>query len=322
MGEWEVRHVPGRLLDLNRYKATVDVVAAKIEPKSANMLIRKLNTIAPLMNLSHVKRVRRETEQGKIELSIILCIKGDGCIELPMGLPTGVLDVVNANNLHPFFAQLTNSAVIVNPSSKSIIAIGHDQTGSWELFWRRLIADKDYYDSEIETTTAISSGDNVTFHNDGLHGLSLKIFQSYACNPLHHAVMMAIELAAARDRALFPGEEGSSHGSTLQFVSSIKRQKTEIHEDAAPTRLSDYQCPESRDLAKPYLCTGFDAYVLREPCAMCAMALVHQRVRRVFYGIPNSRTGALGSVSRLHGEKSLNHHYSVYQMKIPDYLLK
>ena len=26
----------------------------------------------------------------------------------------------------------------------------------------------------------------------------------------------------------------------------------------------------------PYLCTGYECYVLREPCTMCAMALVHR----------------------------------------------
>ncbi|KAM3207370.1 hypothetical protein ACQJBY_062539 [Aegilops geniculata] len=69
---------------------------------------------------------------------------------------------------------------------------------------------------------------------------------------------------------------------------------------------------------RPYLCTGFDIYLVWEPCTMCAMALVHQRFKRVFYAFPNPITGALGSVYRLHGEKSLNHHYSVFRVKMPD----
>ncbi|CAI5519464.1 unnamed protein product [Closterium sp. Naga37s-1] len=65
---------------------------------------------------------------------------------------------------------------------------------------------------------------------------------------------------------------------------------------------------------RPYLCTGFDAFMLHEPCIMCAMALVHQRVRRVFYAIPNLQGGALGSCWKLHGVKSLNHHYEVFRV--------
>ncbi|CAI5457650.1 unnamed protein product [Closterium sp. Yama58-4] len=68
--------------------------------------------------------------------------------------------------------------------------------------------------------------------------------------------------------------------------------------------------------ARPYLCTGFDAFMLHEPCIMCAMALVHQRVRRVFYAIPNLQGGALGSCWKLHGVKSLNHHYEVFRVDL------
>jgi tRNA-specific adenosine deaminase 3 len=71
-------------------------------------------------------------------------------------------------------------------------------------------------------------------------------------------------------------------------------------------------------LSRPYLCTGFDIYVTREPCAMCAMALVHQRVRRVIYGISNKMVGSLGSKYRLHGQRSLNHHYTVFQVSITE----
>ncbi|CAI5501756.1 unnamed protein product [Closterium sp. Naga37s-1] len=67
---------------------------------------------------------------------------------------------------------------------------------------------------------------------------------------------------------------------------------------------------------RPYLCTGFDAFLLHEPCIMCAMALVHQRVRRVFYAIPSAEGGALGSCWKLHGVKSLNHHYEVFRVDL------
>jgi tRNA-specific adenosine deaminase 3 len=48
------------------------------------------------------------------------------------------------------------------------------------------------------------------------------------------------------------------------------------------------------------------------------MALVHQRIKRIFYAFPNPRVGALDSVYRLHGQRSLNHHYSVFRILIPD----
>lgn len=60
-----------------------------------------------------------------------------------------------------------------------------------------------------------------------------------------------------------------------------------------------------------YICTGYDVYVTREPCTMCAMALVHSRVRRVFYGC-TSPQGALGTKIKLNTLKCLNHHYEVF----------
>lgn len=41
---------------------------------------------------------------------------------------------------------------------------------------------------------------------------------------------------------------------------------------------------------------GTTLYVTLEPCAMCAMALVHARVQRVVYAATDPKTGAAGSV--------------------------
>ena len=41
---------------------------------------------------------------------------------------------------------------------------------------------------------------------------------------------------------------------------------------------------------------GTTLYVTLEPCAMCAMALIHARVARVVYAAPDPKTGAAGSV--------------------------
>ena len=50
-----------------------------------------------------------------------------------------------------------------------------------------------------------------------------------------------------------------------------------------------------------------DLYVTKEPCAMCAGALVHTRIRRVIFGCADASAGAAGSVMNLLQMQSLNH---------------
>lgn len=61
-----------------------------------------------------------------------------------------------------------------------------------------------------------------------------------------------------------------------------------------------------------YICTGFDVYISHEPCMMCAMALLHSRVRRIFYACPQLQFGALGSLTKLHTLPGINHRYEVF----------
>jgi tRNA(adenine34) deaminase len=54
-----------------------------------------------------------------------------------------------------------------------------------------------------------------------------------------------------------------------------------------------------------------ELYVTLEPCAMCAGAIMHARIRRVFFGAKDPKTGACGSVVDLFAEPRLNHHATV-----------
>ena len=56
---------------------------------------------------------------------------------------------------------------------------------------------------------------------------------------------------------------------------------------------------------------GCTLYVTLEPCAMCAMAMVHARVKRVVYGAADPKTGAAGSVFDLLGDARHNHRVEI-----------
>jgi len=54
-----------------------------------------------------------------------------------------------------------------------------------------------------------------------------------------------------------------------------------------------------------------ELYVTLEPCAMCAMALMHARFKRVVFAATDPKTGASGSVLNLFADPRLNHHTRV-----------
>jgi tRNA(adenine34) deaminase len=54
-----------------------------------------------------------------------------------------------------------------------------------------------------------------------------------------------------------------------------------------------------------------ELYVTLEPCAMCAMALMHARFKRVVFAATDPKTGVAGSVTDLFALKQLNHHTQV-----------
>ncbi|WP_157266702.1 tRNA adenosine(34) deaminase TadA [Azohydromonas aeria] len=65
---------------------------------------------------------------------------------------------------------------------------------------------------------------------------------------------------------------------------------------AAARHVSNYRLPDC------------ELFVTLEPCAMCAMALMHARFKRIVFGARDPKTGVAGSVLDLFGYRELNHH--------------
>src|SRR6266403_6386742 len=53
--------------------------------------------------------------------------------------------------------------------------------------------------------------------------------------------------------------------------------------------------------------TDCDLYVTKEPCPMCAGALVHTRIRRLIFGCADPSAGAAGSLMNLLQMPTMNH---------------
>ena len=113
-------------------------------------------------------------------------------------------------------------------------------------------------------------------------------------HPLQHATMVAIDLVAHQ------------HGGGAW-----------VHDEQNLSKFTKTAVPPSDNKDDiEYICTNCDVYLSHEPCMMCAMALLHSRVRRVFYFYPNSVKGAINSVCKLHTLPGINHRYEVFNIKM------
>lgn len=129
---------------------------------------------------------------------------------------------------------------------------------------------------------------------------------SSATSPLLHATMVCIDLVAQ-------GQGRGTYDLKPHPACSFAQAATPQGVRVGPMhKLDEDADTEADEDSLPYVCTGYDLYVTREPCAMCAMALVHSRVQRVFYGAP-SPDGGLGTRFRIHAQPDLNHRFQVFR---------
>lgn len=57
---------------------------------------------------------------------------------------------------------------------------------------------------------------------------------------------------------------------------------------------------------------GCDLWVTLEPCAMCAGAIAHARIARLYYGAPDPKGGAVEHGPRFFGQPTCHHRPEVY----------
>jgi tRNA(adenine34) deaminase len=64
---------------------------------------------------------------------------------------------------------------------------------------------------------------------------------------------------------------------------------------------------QAEEIVGDWRLTGCVLYATKEPCPMCAGAIVHTRVSRVVFGASDSKSGAAGSAMNLLQCPALNH---------------
>ncbi|KAI7902793.1 cytidine deaminase-like protein [Cokeromyces recurvatus] len=269
---------------------TMDVYTVYVEPKQTNNVLKFAQKyLASLEGLEHCKRIRRitkpETDSGFI-LEVLMCLKDK--------LSQTELEQLLLNNEQQLYEPTVHVV-----SVPRYAPLNRQQYEAWHHLWPLS------YREDTRLDPKFTKEDMTVIHDHMRHLLSLS---TVACrivdpdtnqvlaegidtrkeHPLHHAVINCINLVALKENEVYGGRGRQMKRTANEMTDNEQSKKT------------------------AYLCTGYDVYITHEPCAMCAMALVHSRVSRVFYSIP-SKTGSLGTNYKIHSHSSLNHHYRVFK---------
>ena len=66
-------------------------------------------------------------------------------------------------------------------------------------------------------------------------------------------------------------------------------------------------CVKASKKLKSWRLIDCEMYVTLEPCTMCAGAIVNSRIKKVYIGTMDEKTGAVGSVFNLFEDYTFNH---------------
>ncbi|XP_028291734.1 putative inactive tRNA-specific adenosine deaminase-like protein 3 [Gouania willdenowi] len=278
------------------------IVAPITNKKETSRLIRELNIAYPMSSLPHLKRVRACKERGGPHpLEVLVCLVSDAPTkEVSSLLP---LDGVRCDGLgEPFVVKVPACPPLTRAQFEQVSqhwpTSFHEDKQVTVALRGELFSPEQRVRMQMYMTTAVAAakvGMELGMKTVGAVMVDPEkeriIAVSHDCrrdHPLHHAVMVCIDLVAQ-----------SQSGGCYSF-------------DSYPACRFSPTKGQPGQSSQPYICTGYDLYVTREPCVMCAMALVHSRIGRVFYGA-GSADGALGTKFKIHTQKDLNHHFEVYK---------
>lgn len=123
-------------------------------------------------------------------------------------------------------------------------------------------------------------------------------------------ILMRAALAEARTAA----EAGEVPIGAVAVVGGeiVARGQNRVLRDGEPTAHAEIVALRGAAQAiGNYRLLDCDLYVTLEPCAMCAGAMIHARLRRLVYGAADPKAGAAGSVLEVLNHPRLNHQMPV-----------
>lgn len=293
------------------------------EKKNISKAMAELSKNCPLENLQHLKRVRNN--------EIMICEADIDDLTI----------FLNKRGISKDLIEILTTEVTVKevPSKPTILRWQFDEMNK---LWPCKFHPNKYFESLFDGS--IFSEDQISFHlkmADLLNFLEICTSKDFGIcvdsrdqkivaiaencveqNPILHCPMVLIDHVAKTQGSGAWEYPYQFHNEFKGISEDIFLKLTKKYENlkfGAEDPRGKGEAPEDGEdnLAKygPYLCTGYDIYLNKEPCLMCSMALVHSRSKRIFFCKENTANGALMTKIKLHTVKDLNHHFEVFWIK-------
>lgn len=285
---------------LEEHEIYTTAIACEIEPKQASTVLEQFCSLMPLQpyGLGHLKRMKRTVLEKSIEkhkdiiiLEILVC-------------PEKNIDQIPLELLK----YCDKKRVVKVAKIPALNRVEFEEWGRvWPSSYRPNILERQReHGASKEDIERVKKYLELVKHDRNRCEIELNKPNNggIIVNPLNEAVVMT-SIDAYLHLKKMQGENIYNHPLytptmiCIEGISAIVRGEI----DSQGLLPDDY-----------YLCTGLDLYLYREPDLMSSMALVHSRIRHVYYLNESVDDGALNTFYNLHCLRSLNHKFRVFHV--------
>ena len=265
----------------------IEVLTSTVDPKSCGPLLKDLSKLAIKDEaLSHLKRVKRQQQlkgsppkkKAKVDLEVLL----------------GRHENEFSSLVENYNLQVQRKLVPGRPAEST------QELEDFNAIWPTIFFHKNTEEHK-EKELALSE----TEITQMVRGMELAVADgAVIINPESDSVM-----SRSQNEWLLQSQASNNPLCTpvlsaIQGVSRMERKAAMGHGMGS----DDFRNGQ-------YLCTGYDIYLRKEPDVFEAMALVHSRMRRVVFGVPNAEDGGVrgtGEASAVHCLPATNHRFRAF----------